>query len=276
MRQRLTVLLVFGLMICACASREPGSPIKPGFNVFSREEEIQIGQQAAAEVRQQLDVVRSEPLQNYVGTIGRRLARDPAAAGFPYSFEFVNDRSINAFALPGGPVFAHTGLVMNADNEAQFAGVLAHEISHVALRHGTSQASRANMIQLPLAIAGAVIGQSSVPAQIGQVGIGVGAQVLLLKYSRTAESEADALGARLMANSGYNPIEMARFFEKLEAEGGSRAPDFLSSHPSPGNRVQNVEAEIRTLPASSYAEGTGRLTRMKALVSQLPPPRKRS
>jgi predicted Zn-dependent protease len=270
------VLLIPVLLLTACAARQPGAPLRPGFNLFSQEQDIQLGREAAAEVRKQVDVVQNSELQSYIAELGSRLSRNPDAGAYPYSFTLVNDPTLNAFALPGGPVFVHTGILAAAENEAQLAGVMAHEISHVALRHGTNQASKANIAQLPAVLAGAAVGQGSTLAQLAQLGIGLGFNSLLLKYSRDAEREADSLGAHLMAQAQYNPIEMARFFEKLEAEGGSRAPDFLSSHPSPGNRVKNVEAEIRTLPASSYTEGTGRLARMKALVSQLPPPRKRS
>jgi hypothetical protein len=143
------------------------------------------------------------------------------------------------------------------------------------LRHGTSQASKANIIQLPAVLAGAVIGQDSALAQLGQLGLGLGVNSVFMKYSREAEKEADALGARIMAGAGYDPVAMATFFEKLAAEGGSRGPAFLSSHPSPGNRVENVRAEIQTFQTpAQYNAGTGDFPRMKQLTAQLPPPRK--
>lgn len=156
----------------------------------------------------------------------------------------------------------------------RLAGVLAHEISHVALRHATSQASKANILQLPAAIAGAVIGQGSAGAQLGRLGLGLGLNLLTLRYSRGAETEADALATRIMAQAGYNPLEMARFFEKLEAQGGGRAPEFLSSHPSPGNRIENVQAGIRTLPQQSYPASAGGFEAAQAQVAQLPAPRR--
>jgi hypothetical protein len=169
----------------------------------------------------------------------------------------------------------NSGLIKAADNEAQLAGVLAHEISHVALRHGTHQASKANLVRLPAALAGAVLGQSgSMLGQLGQLGIGLGANSLLLRYSRDAESQADLLGAQIMSKAGYNPIEMARFFEKLEAQGGHNGPQFLSDHPNPGNRVKAVSDEIRYLPQRSYDAQEGNLARMKAIVAELPPPPK--
>jgi hypothetical protein len=271
MQRRLALLLAI-LLTASCASRQPGDPIRPGWNVYSPEADVQLGREAAAQVVRQVQVVRDPELQQYVDTIGRRLASTPEAGKFPYEFTLINDPSINAFALPGGPIFINTGLIRAADNEAQLAGVMAHEIAHVALRHATSQASKANILQLPAAIAGAVIGQGSMGAQLGQLGLGLGLNALVMRYSRSAENEADALGARMMARAGYNPLEMARFFEKLEAEGGSRAPEFLSSHPNPGNRVKNVQAEIQTFPRAEYTAGTGQFQRMKQLVARLPEP----
>src|SRR6266849_2357677 len=256
--------LAMALPVCA---RKPGEPLKPGFNLFSKQQDIQLGQQAAAQVRQQYQVVQNQELQDYVRRIGERIAATPEArsSGFPFSFTLVNDKSINAFALPGGPTFVHTGLILAADNEAQVAGVLSHEISHVILRHGTNQASKANLLQIPAMIAGVATG-SNLLAQLTQLG----ATGFLLKFSRTAESEADALGTRIMNEAGYNPIEMAHFFEKLQAEGGSRAPQFLSDHPNPGNRVTAVETEVRALPQHQYGAAVGEFAREKALVAKIP------
>jgi len=262
------------LLVSAAPAQEGPRQLKPGWNLFSKDQDIQLGKEAAAQVEQQMAVIQNQELTAYVRRIGDKLAAAPEAGGFPYTFKVVNDKSINAFALPGGPAFVHTGLLTAADNEAQVAGVLAHEISHVALRHGTNQASKANLIQLPALLAGGLLGKSgSMLGQLSQLGIGLGANSVLLKFSRNAERDADLLGTRLMAAAGYNPIEMARFFEKLEAEGGSRGPQFLSDHPNPGNRVKAVEAEIRYLPQRSYTTGDGTaFTRVRKLVAALPPP----
>jgi predicted Zn-dependent protease len=193
-----------------------------------------------------------------------------------YQFAVLNDKSINAFALPGGPIFVHTGLLAAIDNESQLAGVLAHEMSHVALRHGTHEASKAVLVQAPAALLGATIGDDSTVAKIAREGIALGAQSVLLKYSRDAEREADLNGTRMMNDAGYNPIEMARFFEKLQAQGSGGdglLANWLSDHPSPGNRVQAVQDEIRYLPKVSYRESEpGTVGRMKSVVAKLPPP----
>jgi beta-barrel assembly-enhancing protease len=273
-RNGLSAIWVLILVLSGCATRRPGEPLKPGFNVFGKEQDVEIGQQAAAQVRSQVEIVNNRQLQEYVSRIGTKLASLPQAAGYPYSFTLINEDSINAFALPGGPVFIHSGLIEAADSEAQLAGVLAHEIGHVALRHATTQASKANLLQLPAALAAAVIGDRSSAAQLGQAGLGLGVNSVLLKYSRDAEREADAFGAQLMAASGHNPLEMARFFEKLEQEDGARAPEFLSDHPNPGNRVEAVKAESRTINPKSYNASSGEFQRAKQLIAQLPPPRK--
>jgi hypothetical protein len=148
---------------------------------------------------------------------------------------------------------------------------MAHEIAHVALRHGTNQASKANLIQLPAMIAGSIAGGSgSLLGQLAQMGIGLGANSVLLKFSRGAEREADLLGAQLMAAAGYDPMALAHFFEKLEAQGGARGPEFLSSHPNPGNRRAAIAEEVRSLPRANYNAGTGRFGEVQRLVAGLP------
>ena len=248
---------------------------KPGFNLFSRDQDIQLGKEAAGEIEKQVEIVDNRELNAYINSIGSKLAAQPQADKYPYTFKVVNDPSINAFALPGGPAFVHTGLIAAVDNEAQLAGVLAHEITHVALRHGTNQASRANLIQLPAMLAGAALGSDSMLGKLGQLGIGLGANSVLLRFSRTAETQADLHGVQIAAQAGYSPIEMARFFQKLEAEGGSRGPQFFSDHPNPGNRMKAIEDEIRHMPQRNYNADTGQLARMKAIVAKLPAPKKK-
>ena len=240
----------------------------------SKAQDVELGQQAASEIRQQVEIVENEEIQRYVQDLGARLAEQPDADDYPYNFTLINEDSINAFALPGGPIFVHSGLLEAAETEGQLVGVLAHEVSHVALRHGTSQASKAQMLQLPAVLAGAAMGRQSVWSQVGQIGVGLGLNALIMKYSRGAEKQADALGARIMAGAGYNPIEMADFFQRLEGQGGPRPPALLSSHPSPGNRVRLVRAEMETFPAREYAHSSGRFPHAKRIVAQLPAPKK--
>jgi predicted Zn-dependent protease len=238
---------------------------------------VQLGKENAEQVRKQMTVIKDPVLADYVSRVGKRLvsAREAQESGFPFTFEVVADPSINAFALPGGPMFINTGLLRAVDNEAQLAGVMGHEMSHVILRHGTNQASKSKLIELP-ALLGSQMAGGSMAGQLAQLGIGLGAGSVLLKFSRTAESQADLMGSHLMAESGYNPIEMARFFNKLNAGGGQRAPQFLSDHPNPANRQKAIEEEIQRLPQHDYGYQTGQFQRMKQVVAQIHEPKPKS
>jgi predicted Zn-dependent protease len=265
------LLVAAMLVLAACAARKPGEPIKPGYNMYSPEQDVEIGKQASAEIRQQVDIVKDADLQRYVSELGAKIASQPDAGGYPYTFTLINDPTINAFALPGGPIFVNSGLIEQAENEAQAMGVLAHEVAHVVLRHGTSQASKATLMQIPAVLAGvALADQNGAVQQLGQLGVSMGLNMLMMKYSRRAEKQADALGAKLLSQAGYNPVEMARFFEKLEGEGGERPPAILSSHPSPGNRVKLVEEELAALPQADYTAVSGQFAKMQNLVARLP------
>src|SRR5215813_8757300 len=208
------ILCVVGLALPLCLARKPGEPLRPGFNLFSKQQDIELGQEAATQVRQKVTVVQNQFLQDYVQHVGKRLTAQPEAGGWPFTFTVILDPSINAFALPGGAMFINSGAITAADNEAQLAGVMGHEMSHVILRHGTNQASKSQLIQLPAVLASQAAGGSML-GKLTQVGIGLGANSVLLKFSRTAESQADLMGSHLMAEGGYNPMEMARFFDKL-------------------------------------------------------------
>lgn len=258
------------VLLAACLLLQAAHPIKPGFNLFSAEQDVQLGREAAQQVERQVAVVRNAPeLESYISRLGQTLARASTAPNYPYTFKLVAEKGINAFALPGGPVYVHTATIAAADNEAQLAGVVAHEIAHVALRHSTNQASKAYAWQIPLAIAGGVMGGSLV-GQLAQLGISFGVNSVFLKYSRDAERDADLLGAQMMAKVGYDPVEMARFFEKLESQGGGRGVQFLSDHPNPGNRVKYVQDEIRTLPQRQYTRGSGDFSRYREMAARVP------
>lgn len=245
---------------------------KPGWNLFSKEQDIEIGREFSKQIEQQHHIVQNQELTDYVNRIGMRLVERGQLEKYPFFFKVVQEDSINAFALPGGPMYVHTGLIKAADNEAQLAGVLAHELSHVVLRHGTNQATKANATQLIAMLGGAMLGSGSLTGQLAQLGIGLGANSVLLKFSRGAESDADLLGAHAMAKAGYNPVEMARFFEKLQAETGKRSgvAEWFSSHPNPGNRVKSVEEQLPYMARGPYSATEGDLQRMKAAVEKLP------
>ena len=211
-----------------------------GFDLFSAQEEIQAGQQSAAQIPKQLPVLPdSSPVSQYISHLGHQLAAHAPGEKWPYSFHVVNQKEINAFALPGGPIFVNVGTIQAADSEAQLAGVIAHEISHVVQRHGTRAATKQMAAQLPLAVLGGLLGGGTL-AQMAAQGISFGVGSYFLKNSRESEKEADLLGTDIMYDTGYDPHAMVEFFEKIKAQGGSRSLQFLSDHPDPGNRVQYV------------------------------------
>lgn len=268
------VVILVGTLMWAQGPTE----FHPGFNLFSKDQDVQLGKESADQVRKQMTVIKDPVLTAYVNRVGQRLvsSREAQASGFPFTFEVVADPSINAFALPGGPMFINTGLLRAVDNEAQLAGVMGHEMSHVILRHGTNQASKSQLIELP-ALLGAQMTGSSMLGKLAQVGIGLGANSVLLKFSRTDESQADLMGSHLMAEAGYDPMQLARFFDKLNANGGQQAPQFLSDHPNPENREKVIAMEVQRLPAENYTYQTGDFQRMKQVIARVhekpvPPP----
>jgi len=268
----MTMILLAGAASVGLA-RNPGDPLKPGFNVYSKQQDIEVGKQAASIIQQRYQPVQSRDLQAYIKQVGERLAKTPTASssGFPFSFTLLNYKEVNAFALPGGPTFVFVGLLKASDSEAELAGVLAHEISHVVLRHGTHRASKANIIGRP-ALAIGLLNSLTLVGRLINIGIGLGLNGVFLKNSREDESEADALGTHIMAEAGYDPVALARFFDKLEAHGGPGVPEFLSDHPSPGNRVEAVQAEARTLPHQVYTSNNREFDSVKVALAKLPPP----
>jgi Zn-dependent protease with chaperone function len=224
----------------------------PGTTAITREQQIQLGRQAAAEVYKQMPVLPdSSPLTQYVRSVGRKLvAQIPQQYSWPYEFHVIPEKEINAFALPGGPMFVNAGAIIAADDEAQLAGVMAHEMSHVYMQHSAKQASKQSLIGVIGAIAGAMTGSGAL-GTLARAGIQIGAGAISLKYSRNDESQADAVGAIIMYKAGYDPRALAQFFEKLESEGSS-GPQFLSDHPNPGNRSAAIDREIAEWPPKTY------------------------
>ena len=246
--------LAVGVSLCLSLLLLPSAhaqrtQLKPGWNKFSPQDDITLGKRAATDAAKQLPSCNAPKVDAYLTQLGTRLAQKLPTSGVQYPFEFhcVNDKAINAFALPGGYVFVNRGAIEAADNEAQLAGVMAHELSHVALRHGTNQASKAMLAETGLGIFGAVFGDSTGGALVTTLGT-FAAGGVLLRYSRTAESQADVMGTQVLYDSGYDPRAMAQFFEKLEAESkGKNPPEFFSDHPNPEHRVERVDEEVEKL-----------------------------
>jgi Zn-dependent protease with chaperone function len=235
-------------MTCAPAFAQR-TQLKPGWNMFSVQQDITVGKENALQAMRQLPMCNSPKVDAYLTQLGMKLVAhlNTHGATYPWEFHCVNDRAINAFALPGGYVFVNRGAIEAADNEAQLAGVMAHELSHVALRHGTNQASKAQVGEGLAGLAGGLFGGGAGGAMVQQVSAFAAGSVLL-RYSRTAETQADVSGTQVLYDSGYDPRAMAQFFEKLEAETkGKNPPEFFSDHPNPDHRVQRVDQEIDKL-----------------------------
>jgi predicted Zn-dependent protease len=230
------------LLATGCGSGGGGD-----FNLISIEEEWQLGAQLSQEIARQVRFNNDPTVNAYVRNMGQKIVSQTGAPfnQLPWNFHVVQDDSINAFAIPGGHVYVHTGLIKNADNAAELAGVIAHEISHVTARHSTEQISRQYGLSV---LAGLVLGQN--PGQLAQIAAQIVAGGALARFSREAEEEADSLGIRAMAAAGYNPIGMATMFEELlEHRQGQpgRVEQFFSTHPLTEERMrvaQRRAAEI--------------------------------
>ncbi len=274
-------VLVLGLLgwLPVHAYAAAGLRVKPGFNLFSPQQDVQVGRENAAEVEKKLPLVTDPEVVQYVSSLGSRLAAlAPYQSDYPWSFKVVNSKDINAFALPGGFIYVNRGAIEAADNEAQLAGIMSHEISHVALRHGTNQATKVMMAQMPLAILSGMLGQSSsLTAQLAEAGIGLGLNSLMLKNSRSAESQADEAGTYIMHQAGYDPHAMAQFFQIIEKKYPQRTAQFFSDHPNPENRVKDVDAFIATLgPSPGGATDSRDFEATKKRLLAMPPPPKSS
>lgn len=265
-RQRLIAwvsLVAIALMPLSAIAQ---TPIKYHSNKYSIQDDVQLGRRAAQEVEQQYPLMRDSQVQDFVEDVGRRLVNGIPSqfqhSEFQYNFKVVNARDINAFALPGGPMYVNRGMIEAAKSEGEMAGVMAHEIAHVALRHGTAQATKGQKYGLLAGIAG-IAGTI-----LGGPGVGQLAQapfaVYLLKFSREYETEADILGSQIMARAGYDPRDLANMFRTIQAQGGGSSGGFLSSHPNPSDRYARINREAQML----RIEGGQRDSREFASVQQ--------
>lgn len=239
--------------------------IKYHSNKFSIQDDVKLGRQAAQEAEQQFPLLNDEQVRSYVERVGDRLvAAIPSQFRHPefqYYFKVVNARDINAFALPGGPMYVNRGMIEAARSEGEMAGVMAHEISHVALRHGTAQATKSQKYGTLAAIAGiagAIITRNPSVGQLAQAPFAV----YLLKFSREYETEADILGAQIMAQAGYDPRDLANMFRTIQQQGGGGG-GFLSDHPSPSDRYERINREAQALRVNNPVRDSREFARVQ-------------
>lgn len=268
---------VAALALLASGSVAGQTAITLDRNKYTPAQDVQIGREAADEVRRELPMLDDDRVDDYVERIGRDLARAIPSQfqhnEFRYSFDVVNQKEINAFALPGGPMFLNRGMIEAAKSEGEVAGVMAHEIAHVALRHGTAQATKAQKFQIG-AIAGQILGAvvggaaGSVIAQGSNFGLGA----YFLKYGREYERQADLLGAQIMARAGYDPRRMADMFRTIEQQSrGGGGPEWLSSHPNPGNRYETIQREAAQLTMASPGQSQAEFASIQSRLDGMPP-----
>jgi predicted Zn-dependent protease len=215
-------------------------------SLVSVSQEIDIGKQANAQVRKQMPELRDAETAEYVRSIGRALVAHAGGPKYPYSFSIADYREINAFALPGGPVWVHRGILHAATNESQLAGVMAHEIAHISQRHAASQLTKATMANWGLGVLGALLGNDG-GATTARLAAGFLANGIFLKFSRDDEREADRVGLQMLTRAGWDGRGMVELFEILRQEqkrDPGRVEAFFSTHPSPLDRIQRLQADV--------------------------------
>lgn len=231
-------ILIFTLALMLSATSAIG-----GLKLVSVNDEIAVGRKAQQQVRQQVPELRDGTVNNYIESLGRRIVARADGPRYPYSFDVANYREINAFALPGGPIWIHRGTIDLARTESQLVGVIAHEVAHIANRHAAEQITKGTVANVGLGVLGALLGNGT-GAQIAQMGAGIAAQATMMKFSRDHEREADMKALQYMKRAGFDPRGMVEFLQVLRARQG-RDPGsvrtFFASHPAPGERVRRLE-----------------------------------
>jgi predicted Zn-dependent protease len=236
-------LLLIGLVLAGCAT-VPYTE-RSQFMMVSEAEEVQLGREAFEKVKAESKLSRDPRLNALIRRVGLRIAMASGAEDLDWEFILIEDKSVNAFALPGGKVAFYTGILPLAEDEAGVAVVMGHEIAHVLARHGAERLSQARMLSIGETVLSVVL-SSQAPAARSTVlnAYGIGAQVgVMLPFSRSHESEADDIGLTLMAKAGYDPRTAVRFWKRMsEDQNGPKMPEILATHPGDEKRIEKLEA----------------------------------
>jgi predicted Zn-dependent protease len=265
-------LAALGPLFIAIGSMFLSAPGVAGMVLVSVEEEIEIGRAANEQVRRQVPELRDPVVASYVRDVGKRLVRAAPGAKYPYSFVVADRSEINAFSLPGGPVWINRGVLSRARNESQVAAVLAHEVAHIARRHGADRLTQGMVARWGLGLLGALLGNTG-GAGTAQAAASVMTGGLFLKFNRDEEREADEVGTTILTRAGWSGRGMVELFDMLRREAGrdeSAVDAFLSSHPSPQDRIDDLSAQV-----SRHRGGTRdseRFRSVKARLARVPAP----
>lgn len=255
--------------VSAIGNRNIGTGKSPG-NWYSLESEIKLGKQVAAQVESNAKMIQDPVITEYINRIGQNLVRN-SDARVPFTIKVIDADQVNAFALPGGFFYVYSGLILAADEEAEVAGVMAHEIAHVAARHAMRQYTRgqmANLLTIPLIFVGGGLGYAAYQAA------SFGVPLTFMKFSRSFEAEADYLGVQYMYAAGYDPQAYVAFFEKVAAmekkKPGAVAKAF-SDHPQTPDRIEKTQEEIARIlpPRDQYINDTSEFQIVKARLAAL-------
>ena len=263
--------------ILACASTLilSGSVHAQLLGALSEGEEAEVGRRAADEIEKGLVFLSDDLVTSYISELGQAMAAESQRSSLAYTFKVVDSEEINAFALPGGYIYVNRGLIEAADEEAELAGVMGHEIGHVVARHGAEQVQRAAYANLGLRLLGSLFGKGT-GAQIGNVAAEMATTSVFMKFGRDAERDADRLGAENVAAAGHDPNGMITFFEKLGRlrDGQANAVErFFASHPDPTERVANIQDLVQSLRSShEYSPPSPQFAQVKTHIEALPPP----
>ena len=248
MNRRLALLVVMLLVaaLAACATSPTG---RHQLKLFGKDKMATLGDQSYAQMKKKEPIDQGSADNGYVDCVARAITAVPAVEqshGGPWQVTVFKSDQVNAFALPGGNIGVYSGLLDVANNGDELAAVIGHEVGHVLADHGNERMSQQVATQGGLTVASAMVGSSGAGGQAVMSALGVGAQVgILLPFSRAQESEADLIGLSLMARAGFDPRQSVQLWKNMSKSGGPKQAEFLSTHPSNGNRIQNLESHMQ-------------------------------